>query len=200
MCDPDQGPPLSGLTLPICITGGYIRPSSIPFYTGNAMLQNDLAISGFLLYSNRITVIFFSSSSFTLWPFMWNGWHYLFLISSGLKSLNYSKSWLGLTSQINSQSQEHGNKWGLPLLWPPSGIWLHHSTQGKCCTKSGWRWGGRHVGGKKKKKESHIKLSICKKDKRNSFPLDTSQRPPARGRDLNFGSLFLNNQKEGASM
>lgn len=55
-------------------------------------------------------------------------------------------------------------------------------------------------GKKKKKKESHIKLSICKKDKRNSFPLDTSQRPPARGRDLNFGSLFLNNQKEGASM
>lgn len=55
-------------------------------------------------------------------------------------------------------------------------------------------------GEKKKKKESHIKLSICKKDKRNSFPLDTSQRPPARGRDLNFGSLFLNNQKEGASM
>lgn len=30
--------------------------------------------------------------------------------------MNYSKSFPVLTSQINSQSHRHGDKWGLPLL------------------------------------------------------------------------------------
>ena len=115
--------------------------------------------------------MFFPSLSSTLWPFMWNGWHYLFLISSGLKSLNYSKSCSGLTSQINSPSQGHGDKWGLTLLWPPSGIWLRH-WPGKIWSQV--RLGERrrhththtHTHKKKKKgKERQLKMGICEKTK-----------------------------------
>ena len=117
--------------------------------------------------------MFFPSLSSTLWPFMWNGWHYLFLISSGLKSLNYSKSCSGLTSQINSPSQGHGDKWGLPLLWPPSGIWLHH-WPGKIWSqvRLGERRTHTHTKKKKKRKgkERHLKMDICEKTKEtNSF-------------------------------
>lgn len=122
--------------------------------------------------------MFFPSLSSTLWHFMWNGWHYLFLISSGLKSLNYSKSCSGLTSQINSPSQGHGDKWGLPLLWPPSGIWLHH-WPGKIWSQV--RLGERrtHTHKKKKKRKGKtFKDGHLWKDKRNNFLLDASQRLP----------------------